>query len=203
MNPNTNPTPERDLKGYRPNNYMSPDYKNTIVYKVKCRDPEVPDFYLGYSTFTFSHVKKMLELRTKHDEKWPVCQFIRNNGGFENWFLERLPIGPCTSALEARIELRKHFNADPPTLNRHTPTRTHKEWSSGEKNKASQKVYRDQHLDKIHDDQRNYYQKNRDALLLKRRAHLEANRERINKNARDLRNKRKAAAAAAAEAATS
>ena len=40
---------------------MSPKYENTIVYKLKCLDPLVPDFYLGYSTFSLVHVSKMFE----------------------------------------------------------------------------------------------------------------------------------------------
>ena len=201
----TKPTPERDLKGSRPINYMSPNYSNTIVYKIKCKDPEVPDFYLGYSTFTLEHVARMFEVRCKHDENWPVCEFVRQNGGFHNWCFERLPIGPCSSALEARTELRKHFNADPPTLNKQLPTRTNKEYASGEKNKEAQKNYRLTHLDKIHEDQRNHYQKNRETLLKNRRAYLEANREKINKRARDGRAIKKEAreAEAAAAAATS
>ena len=130
---NNEPTPERDLKGSRPINYMAPNYSNTIVYKIKCKDPEVPDFHLGYSTFKLTHVARMFEVRCKHDENWPVCEFVRQHGGFENWCFERLPIGPCSSSLQARTELRKHFNADPPTLNKQLPTRTNKEYASGEK----------------------------------------------------------------------
>ena len=106
---------------------MSPNYANTLIYKIKCKDQSVPDFYLGYSTFPLIHVAKMFQVRCKNDNKWPVCEFVRKNGGFENWVFERLDSKPCTTSLEAHTELRKHFDASPPSLNKHLPTRTNKE----------------------------------------------------------------------------
>ena len=168
----------------------------------------VPDFYLGYTTFSLAHVSDMFRVRCKNDNKWPVCEFFRQHGGFENWYFERLDSKPCTTSLEARTELRRHFNATPPTLNKHLPTRTTKEYCQGEKNKAAQKAYREAHLEKIHMDQAAHYQKNRERLLIKRREYFLANREVLNARVRDYRARlraarlaAKAAAAAAAAAA--
>ena len=185
---------------------MSPKYENTIVYKIKCKDPLVPDFYLGYATCQLVYVSKMFGTRCKHDMKWPVCEFVREHGGFENWFFERLPIKSCTTALEARTELRKHFNANPPSLNKHLPTRTNKEYARGAKNKEAQKTYRITHLDKIHQDQAAHYQKNKDILLKKRREYFVLNKDMINARARDNRARQREARQAeqaAAAAATS
>ena len=188
---------------------MSPNYANTLIHKIKCKDPLVPDFYLGYATSSLIRVAKMFQARCKSDNNWPVCDFVRNNGGFENWVFERLDSKPCTTSLEARTELRRHFNANPPSLNKHLPTRTSKEYAKGDKNKAAQKVYRNTHLDKIHQDQAAHYQKNKEALLKKRRVYFLANKDMVNARLREsrarLRATRKAeqAAAAAAAAATS
>ena len=186
---------------------MSPIYENTIVYKIKCRDPSVPDFYLGYATSPLVKVAKLFQTRCKHDMQWPVCEFVRNHGGFENWVFERLPIKSCSSALEARTELRKHFNADPPSLNVQLPTRTNKEYAKGDKNRAAQKIYRTEHVDKIHKDQAVHYQKNKERLLMKRREYQTLNKDKINANARDNRARKKeilqAAQAAVAAASTS
>ena len=182
---------------------MSPRYENTIVYKIKCKDARVPDFYLGYSTFPLVHVAKMFEVRCKHDNKWPVCVFVRAHAGFDNWCFERLESKSCSSSLEARVELRKHFNASPPSLNKQLPTRTNKEYAQGQGNRNAQKAYRGLHLEKIHADQRKHYLRNRDILLQKRRDYLAANRELVNKRARDNRAKKKAARLAAEAAATS
>ena len=120
---------------------MNRDYSNTLIYKLACNDPAVTDFYLGYTTFSHSHLCDMLQQRCKKDT-WHVCDFIRKYGGFTNWYVLRLFSMPCTSSLEARIELRKHFDATPPSLNRQLPTRAREQYSKGEKTKAQQKEYR-------------------------------------------------------------
>ena len=153
---------------------------------------------------------KMFEVRCKHDNKWPVCEFVRQHGGFQNWVFERLDSKPCTTSLEARTELRRHFNASPPSLNKQLPTRTNKEYAQGDKNKEAQKKYRIAHLDKIHKDQAAHHQRNKDVLLMKRREYFLLNKDIINSKARDLRARQRearqaeqTAAAAAAVAAIS
>ena len=171
---------------------MSPDYSKTIIYRVRCRDPEVPDSYLGYTTFSLLHVQKMLQARCKNDP-WYFCEFIRAHGGITNWTLERLECKPCLTSKDARIELRKHFDADPPTLNRHLPTRTAKEYAKTERNREVQKLYRREHPEERRLEQQRQYQKNRERLLIKRREYYLANRDLCNARVRELRARRKAA----------
>ena len=118
---------------------------------------------------------------------WHVCDFIRKHGGFNNWYILRLASKPCTTSLEARIELRKHFDATPPTLNKHLPTRTRKEYSKGEKTKARQKEYRGENREKIIQDQAAIYQRNKEKIAIKRRAYFLANRDKCNALARAYR----------------
>ena len=157
----------------------------------------VPDFYLGYTTFSLIHVSDMCKVRCKSDNKWPVCELVRKHGGFENWFYERLDSKPCTTSLEARTELRRHFDASPPTLNKQLPTRTPKEYSKGEKNRAVQKEYREEHREQIRMEQAAQYQKNRERLLIKRREYFLANRELCNDRVKKYRARLKAARLAA------
>ena len=172
---------------------MSPNYSNTIIYRVSCRNPEVPDSYLGYTTFTLLHVYKMLEARCKTKDPWFFCEFVRAHGGIKNWFLERLESEPCLTSHDARIELRKHFDADPPTLNRHLPTRTAQEYAKTDKNREVQRLYRQEHPEQIHQEQKKQYEKNKERILIKRRAYYLANRELCNERVRQLRARRKAA----------
>ena len=146
----------------------------------------VPDFYLGYTTFSLVHLCDMFSFRCEND-KWKVCEFIRKNGGFENWNIERLDSKPCTTSLEARTELRKHFDATPPTLNIHLPTRTRQEYAKGDKNRDRQKDYRDENKEKISRDQAAQYQKNKERLLIKRREYFLASREKANERVRAYR----------------
>ena len=117
----------------------------------------------------------MFRVRCKND-KWRVCDFIRKNGGFTNWNIERPDCKPCTSSLEARTELRNHFDATPPTLNIHLPTRTRKEYSKGEKTLTRQK-----------EDQAAIYQKNKERLSIKRREYFLANKDKVNERVRAYR----------------
>ena len=164
-----------------------------MVYKLKCLDPSVLDFYLGYTTKSLAHVARMFQTRCKHDKIWKVCGFVRAHGGPENWCFERLPIESCSCALDARIELRKHFNATPPTLNVQLPTRTNKEYAQTERQTERQRLYREENADHIHRLQAAHYQKNKAMLLIRRKAYIELNRDRVNEYARMNRARKKAA----------
>ena len=143
----------------------------------------------------------MFKTRCKHDNVWKVCEFVSTHGGPENWGFVRLPIQSCSCALDARIELRKHFNATPPALNVQLPTRTNKEYSQTKESVKKQKEYRDGHLEHIHKLQKAHYEQTRDMLLLRRRDYIMANRDKVNENARLNRARKKEAAAATAAAA--
>ena len=146
----------------------------------------VADFYLGYTTFSLVHLCDMFRARCKND-KWRVCDFIRNKGGFTNWNIERPECKPCTNSLEARTELRKHFEASPPTLNIHIPTRTRQEYSKGDKNRERQKEYRDGNKEKIAQGQALIYQRNKERIAMKRREYFLANRDKVNERVRAYR----------------
>ena len=165
---------------------MNRDYSNTLIYKLACHDPLITEFYLGYTTVSHSHLCDMFQQRCKTDT-WYVCDFIRKHGGFTNWYILRLASKPCTTSLEARTELRKHFDASPPTLNKHLPTRTQKEYSKGEKTLTRQKEYRGENREKIIKDQAAIYQRNKEKITIIRRAYLLANREKCNERVRAYR----------------
>ena len=89
--------------------------------------------------------------------------------------------------MEARIELRKHFDATPPTINKHLPTRTRKEYAKGQKTKTRQKEYRGENEEKIIQDQAAIYQRNKEKIAIKRRAYFLANRDKVNERVRAYR----------------
>ena len=157
---------------------MPTDYSNTLIYKLACNDPLIPDFFLGYTTCSHSSLCDRFQQRCKKDT-WYVCDFIRQHGGVENWHILRLSSISCSSALEARTELRKHFDASRPSLNRQLPTRTMKEYAKTEGCRASQQQYRGEHREQIQNLQSVIYQRNKESISIQRRAHYLANREEI------------------------
>ena len=64
------------------------NYENACVYKICCRDPLITDIYIG-STCCFkkrkSAHKKACNNENCKQYNLNVYQFIRSNGGFENW----------------------------------------------------------------------------------------------------------------------
>ena len=169
---------------------MPIDYSNTMIYKLACNDPLIPDFYLGYTTIGHATLCDRFQQRCKKDT-WSVCAFIREHGGFENWHILRLALVPCSSSLEARTELRKHFDANTPSLNKHIPTRTNEEYTRLEKSKAKQEIYRRAHREKIRELQSNNYLLNKEKIRIKRREYYIANTEACAQKSRAYREKKK------------
>ena len=106
-------------------------YSNSIVYKLCCTDVSVTDIYVG-STCNFAkrksqHKSKCLnESAAKHN--LPVYQYIRENGGWENWQMVQLLSFSCQTPREKELKEREFVDLLKPKLNRQIPTRGMKEY---------------------------------------------------------------------------
>jgi hypothetical protein len=157
---------------------MKIDYTKIWIYKLTCKDPTITDFYLGYSTRSHAYVYDTFVQRCKKDT-WHVCAFIREHGGIDNFYVEKIDSIECTSSMEARTELRKHFDASPPSLNKRLPTRTHQQYAQGAKPRAVQKIYREANRERIILDQKERYQTNKEKIAIYRKGYYIQNRERV------------------------
>jgi uncharacterized protein with WD repeat len=81
--------------------------------------------------------------------------------------------------MEARTELRKHFDASPPSLNKRLPTRTHQQYAQGAKPRAVQKIYREANRERIIQDQKERYIRNKEKIAIYRKGYYIQNRERV------------------------
>ena len=64
------------------------DYSHTIIYKICCKDPSISDIYIGHTTnFTQRKNCHKTSCCNENDKKYNqyVYQFIRQNGGWNNW----------------------------------------------------------------------------------------------------------------------
>ena len=81
------------------------NYQNTIIYIIKCKDDNITEEYIGFTTdFTkrkYSH-KNSCNNKTKKDHNLLKYKFIRNNGGWDNWIMVELEKYPCQDGNEAR-----------------------------------------------------------------------------------------------------
>lgn len=88
---------------------MSKDYSNTSIYKICCKDPGIKDVYVGH-TKCFEQRKMQHEAACKgKTTNYKVYQFIRENGGWNNWEMIELAKYNCNNVDEAREKEQQHY----------------------------------------------------------------------------------------------
>lgn len=133
------------------------DYSKTIIYKICCKDPTITDVYVGHTT-------DLIKRRYLHKSSccnpnsnkyhYYIYEFIRNNGGWDNWdviMIEECNLNNHNEALKKERWWLEELKA---TLNKNIPLRDMKEWHKD--NKEHEKIYRGK-----------YYDENKDILLEK------------------------------------
>jgi hypothetical protein len=176
-----------------------PTYVKTIIYKIKCKNPDITDIYIGHSTNlksrTAEHKYNCNNPNSKsHTVK--VYDFIRNNGGWDNWEIVIVELYPCNTKKEAEIrehywyfELKSTLNDISPILDLENIKRRQQEQS--EKSKAETKIK----LESKKQERINYLEKNKDKIeehtKLVRKEYVKTNRDIINAKTREYNQKTK------------
>ena len=146
-----------------------PDYTKTSIYKICCKDATITDIYIG-STCNFTRRKSQHKNNcNKEISKEYNCykyQFIRDNGGWDNWTMIQLKEFSCENKREKDTEERKHIDELKPSLNKQLPTRTQKQWveTNKEKLKEQRKQYRLLKGDTLLESKRKYYYDNKEKI---------------------------------------
>ena len=97
------------------------DYSKSHFYRIVCKDLSIKDCYVGHTTDFNS--RKHQHKRTCYDESDPVhyniylYQFIRENGGFDNFDMILINTENCENALHARKREREYIEQFNATLN--------------------------------------------------------------------------------------
>ena len=105
-------------------------YKNTIIYRIVCKDVNITDMYIGHTTcFPNRKNEHKYNCTNTNAEKYNcrVYQFIRKNGEWKNWEMIEIERYPCNDRIEATKQERywlEHYKA---TLNCEVPGRTRAE----------------------------------------------------------------------------
>ena len=116
--------------------------KMAVIYKITCNDLNVRECYFG-STINIKHRKSTHKFHC-HNEKskkynYPLYQFIRNNGGWDNW---EINIIDCITSDDKKIYEkceRKYIEENRDiVLNKEIPGRTINEYYEDNKEKISQ-----------------------------------------------------------------
>ena len=162
--------------------YM-PNYQNSIIYKLCHQDDlENNNIYVG-STTNFRNRKcvhkNSCNNKKSKDYYYPVYQFIRENGGWDEWKMIPIEVFPCNDKKELEVRERYHIELLKSKLNIIIPSRTHKE--RYENNKEIITEYKKQHYNNnkelILEKQKDYYNNNKELILEKIKKYYEDNKK--------------------------
>ena len=134
------------------------NFKKSVIYKICCDDVSITDVYVG-STTNLSKRKPVHKYKCNNERdkahNLNVYQFIRANGGWDNWDVVVVEEYPCDSKNQLHTRERHHMEPLNATLNKVIPTRTQKEY---------QKEYQKENVEKIKARKKEYYQENAEKL---------------------------------------
>ena len=160
-----------------------PKYENSVIYKLcHYNDLENENIYIGSTTnFRSRKNKHKSDCNNENSKSYNlfVYQFIRDNGGWDEWQMIPIEIYPCNSNNELGIRERYHIELLKSKLNKVIPTRTDKEWVNDNKEKKSEysKRYYDNNREKIAERDKKHYEANKEIILEKKKEYYEVNKQ--------------------------
>lgn len=126
-------------------------YSNTVIYKIACKNPEIQDIYIGHTTNFLQRKREHFKSFKDANNSRKIYEFMRKNGGWENWEMVVIEHFPCETRDEARARERFWCDELAATLNQYSPfLKDKKEWvaccnrwvkADPERYKALQKKY--------------------------------------------------------------
>ena len=145
-----------------------PFYQNSVIYKLcHINDLDNENIYIG-STTNFKNRKNQhkesCNNKNVKDYHYKVYQFIRDNGGWNEWQMIPIESFPCNNKIELQIRERYHIELLKSKLNKQIPTRTHKE-------------YRDDNKEQIQEQRKIFYENNKEIISKKMKEYLDDNKE--------------------------
>jgi RNA polymerase-binding transcription factor DksA len=154
------------------------DYSKSCIYKICCKDPSIEDIYVGSTTEIAKrrcvHKNTCNNPNVKGHSR-QVYQFIRENGGWDNWDLVRIESFPCDS-YEAMLQReRELFDELKPTLNSNRPKISKEERL--EVVRAQAKAWREAYPDKHRAASKAWADANRERVRANNKEWREANPE--------------------------
>ena len=178
---------------YKPKETMS---KTGYIYKLCCNNPEITDCYVGSTKNekVRKHGHKVRCNNPNHpNHNLNVYQFIRDNGGWDNWNMIRCEEFKFNERAELHTRERYWLETLGATLNKIIPTRTQKELYQDEREERLKKVkeYREANPEIIKQRKKIYAENNKEVIAQKSKIWREANKEIIaDKKKRSYENNR-------------
>ena len=165
------------------------DYTNTHFYKIVCKDLNIKDCYVGHTTdFTKRKSQHKHLCYAENDKRYSIYlyEFIRENGGWDNWDMVEIEKKCCQDSLEAKAVERDLIEKHKAGLNRIKPyitteekTEYNKQWKQHNKEHLQEymKNYKEQHTEELKQYSENYRQEKQDILREKGRLNYQNKKE--------------------------
>jgi len=148
------------------------NYNNTIIYKLCCNDLNIIEVYVGQTTDfrkRKNRHKSCCNNETAKGYNYNVYQFIRNNGGWDNWNMIEIEKYNAIDGNDAKKRERFWIEELKASLNCKIPTRLQKEYIEDNKEEITikKKNYRDNNKEEKAKTDKEYYENNKEKILEK------------------------------------
>jgi hypothetical protein len=168
------------------------DYTKTIIYKISRYDEEDPaNIYIGHTTDFYnrkSDHKRFCNNPDTNKYNFKIYQYIRNNGGWDNFNMLEIEKYPCADGNEARAreeQIRVELGAKLNSI---------RAFITGDKNeyhKEQVKIYYENNKEKVAGWVRIYSENNKEKVAERRKEYYENNKEKIAERGRIYRESNK------------
>jgi hypothetical protein len=161
------------------------NYGEGLIYKICCKDASITDEYIGSTTNKNRRKQQHKSVCNNENDKsynLRVYQFIRNNGGFDNFDLIVIEEFNCENKNQLKRRERYWIEERKPTLNKQIPTRTKQEYHEQNKERIieHQKQHYEENKEQILEYQKQHYEENKEQISEYKKQHYEQNKEQIN-----------------------
>jgi len=171
------------------------DFSKTIIYKICCNDSNISQCYVGQTT-NFknrknAHKKVCNNINGKRYNTF-LYNFIRENGGWDNWNMVPIEIYPCENSIQSKIreqywkeELNAELNknkcyagVDNFDCDKKTYIKLYQE-ANKEELSEKHKIYGELNKQSISEKKKNYRKTNNEYMCLKDKENYEKNKDKI------------------------
>jgi len=159
------------------------DYSKGFIYKFVCNDITIPNTYTGSSTDWIK--RKNCHKSACNNDRCPkynlyVYQFMRANGGWNNFTMLKICDFPCQNKFELELEERKYMELLKSDLNKQKPGRNKEEI------KEYIEKYRKDNKEKLNEKCKEYYDNNKEKIQERVKQYFEDNKEKIQEQRKEV-----------------
>ena len=163
----------------------TPDYSKSCIYMLRHKDDtELENIYIGSTTnFRLRKNSHKMCCCNPNNKKYNYkkYQYIRANGGWEEWKMIWLEDYPCKTLRELQLREDEVMLQYQNRINKNRASRTHKEWYEDNKERIAEynKEYYEDNKDIINEKAKQYRKINKEQIAEYNKEYYEINKEQI------------------------